>query len=87
MDVEGMSKPISGLIIHVGEVVQGTPAVGASVIAQVDEQHLDATPRATTPPPTYYMRLCAVTWGGMWNNAGHWWRLTASALILCMMAK
>ena len=48
MDVEGMSKPISGLIIHVGEVVQGTPAVGASVIAQVDGQHRRNTTRHHT---------------------------------------
>ncbi len=48
IDVEGMSKPISGLIIHVGEVVQGTPAVGASVIAQVDEQHRRNTTRHHT---------------------------------------
>jgi alanyl-tRNA synthetase len=36
VEVEDMRRPISGLIVHVGEVIQGQPAVGDSVSASVD---------------------------------------------------
>ena len=48
IDIEGMSKPISGLIIHLGEVIQGTPMIGTTAIAQVDMQHRQNTTRHHT---------------------------------------
>ena len=36
IEVEGMKKPVNGMIVHVGEVVEGNPQVGDSVTAQVD---------------------------------------------------
>ena len=31
-----MKQPVSGLIVHIGEVVEGSPAVGDAATAQVD---------------------------------------------------
>jgi len=36
IDVESMDKPVGGLVVHIGEVVEGEPAVGAVGIAKVD---------------------------------------------------
>ncbi|MBW4436050.1 MAG: alanine--tRNA ligase [Pleurocapsa minor GSE-CHR-MK-17-07R] len=36
IEVEDMKKPLGGLVLHVGEVVEGTPQVGAAATAQVD---------------------------------------------------
>ncbi len=36
IDVEAMKRPVAGLIVHVGEVVEGNPAVGDRAIATVD---------------------------------------------------
>ena len=36
IDIVGMKRPLSGLIVHVGEVVEGNPAAGASATASVD---------------------------------------------------
>ena len=36
IEVEAMKQPVAGLIIHIGEVVEGRPALGESAIAQVD---------------------------------------------------
>ena len=36
IEVEGMKKPINGMIVHIGEVVEGNPTVGDTVTAQVD---------------------------------------------------
>ncbi len=36
IEVEDTRRPVGGLIIHIGEVVQGTPKVGDSVLAVVD---------------------------------------------------
>lgn len=36
IEVEDMKKPINGMIVHLGEVVEGNPQVGDSVTAQVD---------------------------------------------------
>ena len=38
IEVEGMKKPIGGIIVHVGEVVEGKPTVGDSVTATVDRK-------------------------------------------------
>lgn len=38
VDVEEMRKPVGGLIVHVGEVVEGTLASGLAVTATVDAQ-------------------------------------------------
>jgi alanyl-tRNA synthetase len=37
IEIEDMKKPVGGLIVHVGEVVEGTPRVSAEAIAQVDD--------------------------------------------------
>ena len=37
IDVEDTRRPIGGLIVHYGEVVEGQPQVGSAVTAQVDE--------------------------------------------------
>ena len=36
LEVEAMRRPVGGLIVHVGEVVEGTPKVGDTAQAQVD---------------------------------------------------
>jgi len=36
IDVEDVRRPVGGLVVHVGEVVEGTPQTGAPVIAAVD---------------------------------------------------
>ncbi len=36
IEVEDMKKPINGMIVHLGEVVEGNPQVADSVTAQVD---------------------------------------------------
>ncbi|MAU10988.1 MAG: alanine--tRNA ligase [Anaerolineaceae bacterium] len=36
VDVEGMKQPVKGLIVHVGEIVEGSPKVGDTVTAIVD---------------------------------------------------
>ena len=36
VEVEAMKQPLSGLVIHVGEVVEGNPAVGDKATTQVD---------------------------------------------------
>ncbi len=36
IEVESMKKPVNGMIVHVGEVVEGNPKLGDSVTAQVD---------------------------------------------------
>ncbi|MEW6717911.1 MAG: alanine--tRNA ligase [Chloroflexota bacterium] len=36
--VDDMREPVSGIIVHIGEVIRGTPKVGDRVIAQVDTQ-------------------------------------------------
>lgn len=36
VEVEAMKQPVAGLVVHIGEVVEGNPAVGDSAAAQVD---------------------------------------------------
>ncbi|MBZ0296021.1 MAG: alanine--tRNA ligase [Anaerolineae bacterium] len=36
IEVEDMQRPVGGLIVHIGEVIEGTPHEGDSVQAQVD---------------------------------------------------
>lgn len=36
VDVEGMKQPVKGLIVHMGEIVEGSPKVGDTVTAIVD---------------------------------------------------
>jgi alanyl-tRNA synthetase len=36
IEIEDMKKPLGGLVLHVGEVVEGTPRAGDAAIAQVD---------------------------------------------------
>ncbi|TVR18560.1 MAG: alanine--tRNA ligase [Anaerolineaceae bacterium] len=37
IEVEDTRRPVGGLVVHHGEVVQGTPRIGAKVIASVDD--------------------------------------------------
>jgi alanyl-tRNA synthetase len=41
IEVEQMRRPIGGLIVHVGEVVEGTPRVGHEVAAEIDTTRRD----------------------------------------------
>jgi alanyl-tRNA synthetase len=44
IQVETMKRPVTGLIVHVGEVVEGQPQVGARVTAELDsERRADIT--------------------------------------------
>lgn len=36
IEVEDMSKPVAGLVVHIGEVVEGTPREGDAIRAEVD---------------------------------------------------
>ena len=36
VEVEAMKQPVAGLVVHIGEVVEGVPAVGDKATAQVD---------------------------------------------------
>jgi alanyl-tRNA synthetase len=38
IEVEDMRQPVGGLIVHIGEVVEGTPRVGDEALAEVDAQ-------------------------------------------------
>jgi len=48
VEVEEMRRPIGGLILHIGEVVEGTPQIGASVTASVDCERRTAITRNHT---------------------------------------
>ncbi|NWF68694.1 MAG: alanine--tRNA ligase [Chloroflexi bacterium] len=48
IEVEDTQRPIGGLIVHVGEVVEGTPNVGDSARAQVDLPRRDSIIRNHT---------------------------------------
>ncbi len=36
IEVEAMKQPVAGLVVHIGEVVEGSPSVGDAATAQVD---------------------------------------------------
>ncbi len=36
VEVQAMKQPVAGLIVHIGEVVEGAPAIGDAVMAQVN---------------------------------------------------
>ncbi len=38
VEIEAMRRPVDGLVVHIGEVVEGMPKVGDSVHAEVDAQ-------------------------------------------------
>ncbi|MCY4071915.1 MAG: alanine--tRNA ligase [Chloroflexi bacterium] len=38
VEVESMKQPVAGLVVHVGEVVEGNPVTGDSVLARVDRE-------------------------------------------------
>jgi alanyl-tRNA synthetase len=48
INIEGMGRPIAGLIVHQGEVVEGSPAVGDPATAKVDLTHRKAVIRNHT---------------------------------------
>jgi len=45
VEVESMKQPVAGLVVHAGEVVQGNPATGDSVLARVDRERRGNTIR------------------------------------------
>ncbi|GAB4570223.1 MAG: alanine--tRNA ligase [Anaerolineae bacterium] len=48
IEIEDMRKPVGGLIVHQGEVVEGTPRVGDAANAQIDVARRNAIRRAHT---------------------------------------
>ena len=36
IEVEAMKQPVAGLVVHIGEVVEGSPSIGDAATAQVD---------------------------------------------------
>ncbi len=48
IEVEDMRRPVGGLIVHIGEVVEGTPKIGDSVRAEVDLERRRAITRNHT---------------------------------------
>ncbi len=36
VEIEAMKQPVAGLIVHIGEIVEGAPAIGDAVTAQVN---------------------------------------------------
>ena len=48
IEVEDMRRPIGGLIVHVGEVVEGTPRIGQKAIARIDTERRAAIRRNHT---------------------------------------
>ncbi|MBN2472267.1 MAG: alanine--tRNA ligase [Anaerolineae bacterium] len=48
IEIEDMRKPLGGLVVHVGEVVEGTPQVGDPARAEIDTDRRNAIRRAHT---------------------------------------
>jgi alanyl-tRNA synthetase len=48
IEVEAMRRPVGGLILHVGEVVEGTPRVGQQATARLDVERRNAIRRNHT---------------------------------------
>ena len=48
VEVEAMKQPVAGLILHIGEVVEGVPAVGDQAAARVDSARRKAITRNHT---------------------------------------
>ncbi len=48
IQVEGMSKPVGGLIVHHGEVIEGNPQAGVEAVAHVDVERRRAVTRNHT---------------------------------------
>lgn len=48
IEIEGMHKPLGGLIVHTGEVVEGTPHTGDLALVTIDVARRDAIRRAHT---------------------------------------
>lgn len=48
VEIENVTKPSAGLIVHIGKVISGTPKVNHAVIAQVDEKRRRAIMRNHT---------------------------------------
>ncbi|MBN2471709.1 MAG: alanine--tRNA ligase, partial [Anaerolineae bacterium] len=48
IEVEHMRRPVGGLIVHIGEVVEGTPRAGDAITAHVDFERRSAIKRAHT---------------------------------------
>lgn len=48
IEVDDVQKPIAGLIVHRGRLVEGTAAVGTGAIAQIDTERRGAIARAHT---------------------------------------
>ncbi len=57
IEVETMRRPIGGLIVHVGEVVEGTPRTGQQVTAAIDVERRDAIRRNHTATHLLHAQL------------------------------
>ncbi len=60
IDVEDVQRPVGGLIVHLGEVVEGTPRVGDLARAAVDEERRWDIRRNHTATHLLHSRLRAV---------------------------
>ena len=48
IEIENMRKPLGGLIVHIGEVVEGTPRTNDTAVASIDVARRNAIRRAHT---------------------------------------
>ncbi len=59
-EVEDVRRPIGGLIVHIGEVVEGTPGVGQDAIPLIDAERRAAIRRNHTATHLLHAQLRAV---------------------------
>ena len=60
IDVEDVRRPVNGLIVHIGEVVEGQPVLGDTGVAQVDEARRLSIMRNHTATHLLHAQLRAV---------------------------
>ena len=57
IEIEDMRKPLGGLIVHIGEVVEGTPRVGEAATACIDNERRAAIRRNHTATHLLHAQL------------------------------
>jgi alanyl-tRNA synthetase len=85
IEVEDMRRPIGGLIVHVGEVLEGTPREGDPARAEVDARRRAACPQSHGD--AFAARRCAIIWEHTSNSAVRWWPRIGCASTLYMTRK